>query len=418
MLQEIPNIRHLRVFQAVADCRSVSTAAGRVHLSQPAVTQAIAKLEAELGTPLFERRTDGMFTTPIGDKFRVRTGRALDHLEAGAREAARTGLRHANRGFTRFDLLLTAAQLRALDALSRAANFSMAARSIGLSQPSIHRAARNLEKLSGITLFNSAPEGVSLTHAAQILAQRSRLALAELQQGFDEISAFLGEDSSQIIVGSLPLARSSIMPSAINQMVKASARVQVRVVDGTFDELLHRLRHGDIDFLIGALRNPPPAEDVSQELLFSDPLAIVAGAGHPLAGRPSVTIDDTLAFPWVAPPKATPAGTYLFDTLRIHEREVSPVRVVSSSLVLLRGLLTTGPYITIISKHQISHELEAGLLVPLAMPLTDSDRPIGLTFRKDWRPTPAQKLFLDFVRDAAKTSVSPSTSRAAYSQNQ
>ena len=91
---------------------------------------------------------------------------------------------------------------------------------------------------------------------------------------------------------------------------------------------------------------------------------------------------------------------------------------MSSSLVLLRGLLTTGPYITIISKHQISHELEAGLLVPLAMPLTDSDRPIGLTFRKDWRPTPAQKLFLDFVRDAAKTSVSPSTSRAAYSQNQ
>lgn len=402
MHESLPNIRHLRVFREVARLQSVSAAAEQVHLSQPAVTQAVSKLEAELGAALFERRSDGMYLTPIGSTFLARVAAALDHLETGAREASRVGLRHAGRGFTRFDRLITSAQLRALAALSDASNFSMAARALGVSQPSVHRAARNLEKVTGIELFKSAPEGVSLTHAAQALAQRTKLAFAELKQGFEEIGEHLGRDSSVITVGSLPLARSSIMPRAINAMVAARPNVQIRVVDGVYETLLARLRSGEIDVLIGALRHPLPAEDVTQERLFDDPLTIVAGARHPLAGRRNVSIAETLDWPWVAPPRPTPAGSYLFDTLRIHEREQTPVRVVSSSLALLRGLLTSGDYITIISAHQIRHEIEQGLLVPLDVSLEASSRAIGLTFREGWRPTPAQSLFLDLVREAAR----------------
>ncbi|MCB1424955.1 MAG: LysR family transcriptional regulator [Zhengella sp.] len=401
MNDALPNFRHLRVFREVARLRSVSAAAEQVHLSQPAVTQAICKLEGELGADLFERRSDGMYLTGIGATFLTRVAAALDHVEAGAREASRVGLRQAGRGFTRFDRLITSAQLRALAALSDSSNFSMAARALGVSQPSVHRAARNLEKVSGIELFKSAPEGVSLTHAAQALAQRTKLAFAELKQGFEEIGEHLGRDSSVITVGSLPLARSSIMPRAINAMVAARPHVQIRVIDGVYETLLARLRSGEIDFLIGALRHPPPADDVAQERLFDDPLTIVAGAHHPLAGRRNVSIAETLDWPWVAPPRPTPAGSYLFDTLKIQEREQTPVRVVSSSLALLRGLLTSGDYITIISAHQVRHEMEQGLVAALDIALEASSRAIGLTFREGWRPTPAQSLFLDLVREAA-----------------
>ena len=401
MRQALPNIRHLRVFREVAHCHSVSMAAERAHLSQPAVTQAIAKLEEDLAAPLFERRRDGMFVTEIGAQFLERVERALDHLQAGAREAARSGSRQKGRGFSDFDRLLTAAQLRALVAVSEANNFSMAARSIGISQPSIHRAARNLERLSGLKLFSSAHEGISLTPAAQLLAQRTKLALAELQQGFDEVDDFLGRDSTHIVVGALPLVRTFVLPAAIDRMVRNSSRVQIRAVDGRYAELLHGVRHGDIDFLIGALRDPAPVDDIVQEPLFDDPLAIVAGTKHPLAGRDEVTIDDVLAYPWVAPPKNTPAGSYLYDTLRIQDLPITPVRVVSSSLVLLRGLLMTGDYVTIISLNQIRHEYEQGVLVPLPIELADSARAIGLTYRRDWRPTKTQQQFLSYLRDVS-----------------
>lgn len=399
MRQGLPNIRHLRVFREVAHCHSVSMAAERAHLSQPAVTQAVAKLEEDLAVPLFERRRDGMFVTEIGGKVLERVERALDHLQAGAREAARLGARQKGRGFSDFDRLLTAAQLRALVAVSEANNFSMAARKIGISQPSIHRAARNLERLSGFKLFGSAHEGIALTPAALALAQRTKLALTELQQAFDEVDDFLGRDSTHIVVGALPLARTFLLPAAIDRMVRQSERVQIRAVDGRYSELLHGVRHGDIDFLVGALRHPPPVDDIVQELLFNDPLAIVARPDHPLAGQKTVTVEDMLRYPWVAPPRTTPAGSYLFDTLRIGDLPQTPVRVVSSSLVLVRGLLMMGDYITIISLNQIRHEYEQGVLAPLPIELADSARAIGLTYRRDWRPTKTQQMFLAHLRD-------------------
>lgn len=83
MAFEVPNIRHLRVFLEVVDCKSISKASEKVFLSQPAITQAIAKLEAALGTSLFQRRSDGMFASESGEIFAVRVKRAMEMLQAG-----------------------------------------------------------------------------------------------------------------------------------------------------------------------------------------------------------------------------------------------------------------------------------------------------------------------------------------------
>jgi len=71
---------------------------------------------------------------------------------------------------------------------------------------------------------------------------------------------------------------------------------------------------------------------------------------------------------------------------------------VSSSMILVRGLLMTGDYVTITSVNQIRHELENKSLTTLPIKLPDSTRPIGLTYRKDWEPTLTQSQFLDVVR--------------------
>ena len=137
---------------------------------------------------------------------------------------------------------------------------------------------------------------------------------------------------------------------------------------------------------------------MTEEALFNDELVIVAHPGHPLAKRDALTLDETLAFPWVAPPKDTPSGSYLFETLRIHEREVTPVRLVSSSLVVLRGILALGNYISIISRHQISVEERDGHMCVLPIALKDNYRAIGLTYRTNWRPTATQSQFIEYLR--------------------
>ena len=55
------DLRRLRYFVAVAEERSVIRAAERVCRTQPAVSMALSKLEAEFGAPLFDRSRERRF---------------------------------------------------------------------------------------------------------------------------------------------------------------------------------------------------------------------------------------------------------------------------------------------------------------------------------------------------------------------
>ena len=70
----------------------------------------------------------------------------------------------------------------------------------------------------------------------------------------------------------------------------------------------------------------------------------------------------------------------------------------TSSLVLIRGLLSASDKLTIISRHQVARELDAGLLTALDFPLPGSDREIGITTRLNWSPTATQVLFVEKLR--------------------
>ncbi len=396
MWNGFPNIRHMRVFLETVRTGSVSAAAESCHLSQPAASQAIARLEADIGVPLLNRQKHSFGPTPSGRVFEQRASQALAHLRQGAKAAMR-GTNTTKKRQAGFDLAVTAAQLRTLVAIANTGSFTLAASALGLSQPTIHRAARSLEALAKTPFFMARPSGVALTPVAETFVKEVKLAQSEIRQGIEEISQITGEDKGTFVLGSLPLARTSIVPKAIHAMTTSRKGVQVRIIDGRYSELLRSLREGDVDCLIGALRSPHPAEDVVQKGLFRDELSIVAHPNHPLASQSAVSLQDTLAYPWVAPPKETPAGQYLFETLRIQDLDRSPVRVVSSSMAVLRGVLSEGNYVSIVSRHQIGVEARLGLLAPLNVALQGHVREIGLTYRKGWRPTATQEQFIDFL---------------------
>ena len=90
--------RQLRSFVAVAEEGQVTRAARRLYLAQPALTQAIAKLETQVGVSLLERHPRGVRLTDAGHVFlakaRVATA-AVDAVESTAealQRAARTSL--------------------------------------------------------------------------------------------------------------------------------------------------------------------------------------------------------------------------------------------------------------------------------------------------------------------------------------
>lgn len=59
--------RLLNAFLTLAHCRHFTLAATRVHMSQSAFSQAISRLEAQVGVRLFDRNTRSVTLTPEGD---------------------------------------------------------------------------------------------------------------------------------------------------------------------------------------------------------------------------------------------------------------------------------------------------------------------------------------------------------------
>jgi DNA-binding transcriptional LysR family regulator len=87
----------LRYFQAVARHEHVSRAADELHVAQPALSRSIARLEAELGIPLFDRHGRRVALNRFGAAFLSRVGKALSELDQARRELDdAAGLEHGS----------------------------------------------------------------------------------------------------------------------------------------------------------------------------------------------------------------------------------------------------------------------------------------------------------------------------------
>lgn len=94
MLAKGLSLRGLEVFEALAETGSVAAAAERLGLSQPAVSQQIAKLEAALGVALIDHARRPMQPTPAGEAFLRRARAALAELRSAQSELTVMDLAH------------------------------------------------------------------------------------------------------------------------------------------------------------------------------------------------------------------------------------------------------------------------------------------------------------------------------------
>ncbi|MDD5330439.1 MAG: LysR family transcriptional regulator [Sulfuricella sp.] len=82
-------LRHLKTIAALAETGSVTRAAGRLHLTQSALSHQLAMLEDYLETPLFERRQRPLKLTAAGEKLLELARRMLPEVEAARQTIAR-----------------------------------------------------------------------------------------------------------------------------------------------------------------------------------------------------------------------------------------------------------------------------------------------------------------------------------------
>jgi DNA-binding transcriptional LysR family regulator len=395
----VPNLRHLQAFHEVMASGSISAASLRMHLTQSALTQAIAAIERYFNASLFTRSPYGMRPTPAGSACAERVERALKQLRDGIQELAGPEMNAARREqlFRR----ISAAQLSSLIKLVEFRNFTHAARATGVSQPTMHRAARTLERLLNAQLFEKTSYGVVPTREAEKLSRRAHLAFVEIAQARADIDALNGRETGRTVIGSMPLSRSFLVPNALIRFTREHTEHAVSIMEGTYEHLLGALQSGQADFLIGALRDIRVSGGIMQEHLFDDPLSVVVGAEHPLAKKRKLTAADLTSHPWIAPRATSPLRANFEQMFKDVGIEPPQRFIECNSLGAARAFLMGGDYMMLSSNNQVHYELQAGMLVCLPHPGGKVMRKIGLTVRDDWRPTQAQARLLTIVRETA-----------------
>src|SRR5580704_16982000 len=395
--REMPSLRQLRAFEAVARLESVSAAARDIHLSQPGVSQAIHALENGLDAQLFERRQSGCYVTAFGVILLPRVRRFLEYLRSALMEPGSPAGRQSTDATVN---RITRPQLQSLIAVSENSSFDAAARSLKISQPSLHRSARELERELRRSLYRRTATGVTTTPYGSELARRIQVALGEIEYGLDEIDAARGNVVSRVAIGNIPHAATQILSNAIREFLSRYPTARVRIVDGHYEDLLNQLRAGKLDLLYGVLRRPDWATDVKEELLFANHYVVVARHGHPLHRLERVRNRDLANFGWIMPGPLTPRQQAL---QRMPQGVyVEPqISLETTSLQIYRTILAATDQLTLMSRFEAKlNDIKTLAQLPFRSPhLRRFD---GIATRIGWHPTPIHREFTALLRAEAR----------------
>jgi LysR family transcriptional regulator of gallate degradation len=348
-------LRLRKVWLAImlAELGSFSDASAAMGISQSAASRAIQSLETELQCALFTRRGHGVEPTREGEILLFRAKRARDQLRNAATDFGET------RAEAVFGDMMRASdhEYRAFIAVYNHATVSQAALSLGVKQPSISRSLSRLELRLKQTLFERRGFELRATPIGGKLVARFKCMFRELDQAREEIKLNLGNRKGQVVLGCLPPTHTRLVPDAIEALTAEYPDINVRVVDGIFQSLFAMLMHGELDVLVGTLRDPLP-EGTNAE--------------------------------------------FLYRVLQSHGFECPERYIEVDSIIVGRSLLSKSDRVAILSYFHVEQEVRWGWLSTLPVPLPEAGRKLGILTKDDYLPTPFVAAFIEGLRTVGK----------------
>lgn len=176
-------------------------------------------------------------------------------------------------------------QLRAFHAVATQASFTLAARTLGLTQPTLSQSVKALEERYGVLLFERSSRRVQPTEMGRRLF-RLTTRLFDTEQE----AATLLEGSAQLARGLLQLGADSpyyVMP-LIAEFDRRHPQVEIRLSIGNAGAVLEDLSEARLD--VALLSNPPVDPRFHIVPLYCDPVRLMLPAGHPLAEAETVPV--------------------------------------------------------------------------------------------------------------------------------
>lgn len=294
--------------------------------------------------------------------------------------------------------------LRALEHFATAlrhGNLTAAAAELGLTQPALSKSIKRLEASLGVQLVERGRFGVVPTAYGEALAERARAVQAELAGASAQIAAMRGARDGHVLIGCGPTEATRLLPMAANRLARERPDIRLTVLYGLNESLMPWVRSGEIEFALSSV--PAMASDpaLEHEQLFVERAAVIARAGHPLAERKAVRAADLLEYPWCLA-RRRELERRAFDELFLAAGLKPPdARIETTSTVLMKSVVMMSDMLTFLPRELVHWEERAGTLAPIAVAGSNWSRHVGITRKARAGATPASRLVVAALREAA-----------------
>lgn len=183
-------------------------------------------------------------------------------------------------------------ELRYFRAVAEDLNITRAAERLGIAQPPLSRAMRQLEHRLGVELFDRSGQRLALTTAGETLFKESGPVLDALDFAVRRTQR-AGLPSRELVVTAKPGVATELLHRIVTELSDELPGVHV-VVSG-FGEQADMIRDGRAD--VALVSRPFDDRGLEAEELYTEPRVAALPAGHDLAAREVLAADDLAGIP-------------------------------------------------------------------------------------------------------------------------
>jgi DNA-binding transcriptional LysR family regulator len=291
--------------------------------------------------------------------------------------------------------------LRVLMSVVERGSMAKAAESLATSQPAVSRAIADLENSLGVRLLDRGPRGILPTPYGHALLKRAVTVFDELRMSVQDLEFLADPTAGEVWIGASTPYAAGFVTAVIDGLARRHPRVVCHLMV-TERANLHALEQREVDLVITPVLTPITADHLHVELLFADPLFVLAAKTNPWSRRRSIKLGDLMNEPWTLSPPGGPGGAVVTDIFRAAGLDRPAATVVSTSGVARIALVAKGRFLTITGESLFRFAGRDMAIKVLPVDLRTSALPVAIITLNNRTLTPVAQLFIDCAREVAK----------------
>lgn len=251
--------------------------------------------------------------------------------------------------------------LLAFERIVREGSFGKAARSLGISQPSISARVQALEREAGGVLLERSRRGISLTEQGRAFLPYACRVLEVMGEGLEASREVREGRRGRVTVGVLESLAGGFVASAISRFRSSHPEAEVFVKTGHSDQVIEMVH--DRVAKLGLITGSYLDDRLTTVLRLREPLVIVAHPDHPLARRKDISFAEVVQ-------KAAPLFLIRWSpafAAKVEEVEYGAGALMEVPVGTARELLLSGVGASFLTRSLAEGDLANGRLVELGV---------------------------------------------------